>query len=121
MSMEGGMMDSILDTIKEMLGYGTDPDPTFDRTIMVHINTAFSELSEVGVLSDASYRVTSRTNTWEDAFGGRKDVDLIQTYVFLSVKLIFDPPSSSFVLNALVHERDRIEWRISVKGDEGEV
>lgn len=109
------MMDSILDTIKKMLGYEVTPDPHFDTDIMVLINSAFSELSEVGVLSDASYRVTSRTNTWSDAFGGRKDVDVIQTFVYLYVKLIFDPPSSAFVLNALKEEKDRMEWRICVK------
>lgn len=113
------MMDSILDTIKKMLGYEITPDPHFDADIMLLINAAFSELSQIGVISDTSYRVTSRTNTWSDAFGGRKDVDMIQKYVFLSVKLTFDPPSSAFVLNALKDEKDKLEWRICVKdGDE---
>lgn len=112
------MMDSILDTIKKMLGYSTDPDAQFDPTIIVLINSAFSELSEVGVISDSSYRVTSRLNTWSEVFGGRTDVDMIQTFVYLYVRIIFDPPSSSFVLNALKEERDRTEWRICAKGGE---
>ena len=112
------MMDSILDTIKKMLGYDVTADPQFDPTILVLINSAFSELSEIGVLSDSSYRVTSRVNTWSEAFGGRTDVDMIQTFVYLYVRIIFDPPSSSFVLNALNEEKKRIEWRISVKGGE---
>ena len=109
-------MESILNSIKKMLGIEPDYNH-FDGEIIVHINSAFSTLRHVGVGSGESLQISSDVSTWKDVFGDLKYLDSIKTYTYLKVKLIFDPPGSSFVLDAFKRQADELEWRINEEAD----
>lgn len=107
-------MESILNSIKKLLGISID-DTSFDTDLIIHINTVFSVLTQLGVGTDKGYRIYTDSETWddyisEDAF----DLELIKSYMYLRVKTIFDPPQSSFVLDSYKRLIDELEWRINV-------
>lgn len=109
-------MDSILQTIKKMLG----PDVScniFDTDIIVHINSAFSTLNQLGVGPSDGFVIADGTATWSDFIPDKKNIEFVKSYVYLKVRLIFDPPSSSAVLTAIEKQISELEWRINVAVD----
>jgi len=90
--------DSILDTIKPLLGISPD-DVSFDLELVLHINSVFMVLHQLGV-STSVFEITGNTETWEDFLpgGGTKDLSLIRSYIYLKVRLLFDPSSSGIVM-----------------------
>lgn len=108
--------DSILNTIKSMLGI-EEHDDGFDNDIIVFTNTVLSTLYQIGV-SGNSY-ITDNNDTWNDIFADSLDLlDFIKTYIYMKVKVMFDPPSSSFVLTSLNEQIDELEWRIYIQAEE---
>ena len=105
-------MESILTSIKNLLGINEECKD-FDNEIIPHINTAFLALQQIGVTLSNTFMVTSDSETWEDVFGSIKYIDAIKTYTFIKVKLVFDPPSSSSILESLKQAVDTLEWRIN--------
>ena len=108
--------DSILKTIKKLIGPSLDYD-YFDNDLIIHINSAFSVLNQLGLGSDDTFSITGDTETWGDFLGDRKFLEMVKTYVYLKVKVIFDPPTSSFVLEAYNKQIAELEWRINVAVD----
>lgn len=112
------MEDSILNTIKSMLG----PDSSyevFDPDIIVQINTALAILTQVGVGSSKGFRITGADETWSDFLGDAEDLDMAKTYIYSRVKMLFDPPNNSFLMNALKETAQELEWRLNVAVDPG--
>lgn len=107
-------MDSILTTIKKLLGIEADYTQ-FDGDIIVHINTALMTLYQLGVGPTSPASITSEMETWEKIFGEEKNLEAIKTYIYLKVKMIFDPPTSSFVLDAMNKQANELEWRLNVQ------
>lgn len=105
-------MDSILNSTKKLLGI-TEEQTAFDTDIVVAINTALSALSQIGVGSDMGYAIQDSTNTWSEFIGDRKDLEAVKSYVYLKTRLMFDPPQSSAVTDAIKTNLSEIEWRIS--------
>ncbi len=108
--------DSILKTIKKMIGPSLDYD-YFDNDLIIHINSAFSVLNQLGLGSDDTFMITGESETWSDFLGDDKFLEMVKTYIFLKVKVIFDPPTSSFVLDAYNKQIAELEWRINVAVD----
>lgn len=111
------MNESILDTIKKLLGAGPDYTP-FDEDLIVHINTYIRVLNQLGVGSE-SFEITSNAEAWSDFLGD--DTVLfaqVKSYLYGKVRLIFDPPTSSIVLQALKEATDENEWRIIEYADQ---
>jgi len=111
------MNESILDTIKKLLGAAPAYTP-FDEDILVHINTYLRSLNQLGVGSN-SFTVSSDVETWSDFLG--EDTALfaqVKSYLYGKVKLVFDPPTSSIVLQALKEATDENEWRIIEYADQ---
>lgn len=106
-------MDSILTSIKKLLGIDEFYDH-FDEDIIMCINSAFSVLNQLGIGPQEGYVITDSTQTWTDFFGDRKDIELIKTYVYMKTRLIFDPPSSSSVIEAFNKQISEFEWRLNV-------
>lgn len=109
-------MDSILQTIKKMLG----PDVSctvFDADIIIHINSALSTLNQLGVGPSEGFAITDETATWSDFISDKKNIEFVKSYVYLKVRLVFDPPSSSAVLAAIEKQISELEWRINVAVD----
>lgn len=101
--------DSILDSTKKALGIRHDYSH-FDPEIIMYINSAFSRLWTLGVGPDQPYAISSRDNLWNEFLESKKQLDMIQTYIYAKVKLVFDPPSNSFVVESLKKIIDEIEW-----------
>lgn len=113
------MGSSILDDVKQMLGIEID-DPSFDREIVLHINSVFLILNQLGVGPPDGYRIFDRSQNWNDFVSTRVDVEALKSYVYLKVRLLFDPPTSSFVLESINKMASEFEWRLNVQVDRGD-
>lgn len=113
------MEESILNTIKNMLGSDSGYD-VFDTDIIVFINSAFSTLAQLGVGPAKGFRIKGSEETWNDYLGDAEDLESVKAYIYMKVKMLFDPPSSSFVMKAMEDSCKEIEWRLNVAVDPGE-
>lgn len=112
-------MESILTSIKKMLG-PTEEQTHFDTDIIIHINSVFSDLALLGVGPSEGFSIEDSSATWEDFFGDFPSPNLlnnVKTYMWLKVKLLFDPPSNSSVLKSYEQEIAKYEWKINVTVD----
>lgn len=114
------MEQSILKCTKKILGVGVDDD-SFDLDIITHINSAFSTLHQLGVGPQAGFFIEDDTSEWEDFLPDSDDavkLNRVKTIVYLRVRLVFDPPSVSYVLDALQRQVEECEWRLNVDREE---
>ena len=107
---------SILNTIKKMLGLDANYT-AFDTDIIVHINSALMTLTQLGVGSPSGFSITSSLATWQDFIGTATDLEAIKSFIYLKTRLAFDPPATSFVLEAIKAMINEYEWRINVQVD----
>ena len=105
--------DSILNTIKQLLNIETS-DTDFDNDLIVCINTAFANLSQIGAGEDTGFAITGSSETWASYLNGNLNLRNIITFIHLKVKLLFDPPTNSSVLQAYQNELNELTWRINV-------
>lgn len=110
------MINSILNTIKKKIGVSED-DTCFDEAILTEINTAGSFLSQLGVTSFDSFTVCDSSNTWDECISDRVKLADIKTYIYIYVKLNFDPPTNAFLVQLLKDQMKECEWRINVAVD----
>ena len=104
--------DSILDTVKRQVG--VDPeDASFDDEIMVHINSNFFVLHQLGVGPIEGYMITSQANKWSE-FIGVENLAAVKTYMGLKVRLVFDPPATGPATEAMERQAGQLEWRLTV-------
>lgn len=111
-------MDSILNSIKKLLGIGEEYKH-FDSDIIMHINSVLMILNQIGVGPSDGFSISDETSTWDDFTNGMLSVEAVKTYVYLKVKLVFDPPSSSSVIESINRQISELEWRLSVSVDPG--
>ena len=105
------MHDSILNSVKLQLGIL--PEYTvFDQQLIIAINTAFSILHQLGVGPKDGYAIEDDSNRWDEVVT-KQSLNMVKSYVFLKVKLLFDPPATSFVLDAYNKQLAEMEWRIN--------
>lgn len=109
------MNESILISIKKLLGLAAE-DTSFDPDIVMHINTIFFTLNQLGVGPEQPFRIESSFSTWND-FDDSADIEAVKSYVYLKVRLLFDPPSNSSALNAMTEMAKEYEWRLNVAVD----
>ena len=108
-------MESILTSIKKLLGIM--PDYTnFDDDIIIHINTAFAMLNQLGVGPEGGFMIVDANSRWED-YTTEKNLNMVKTYIYLKVRLLFDPPTSSALIESINRTLSEIEWRIFLEGD----
>lgn len=112
-------MESILTSIKKMLGI-EESYTHFDADIAMHINSVFSILTQMGVGPSEGFSIQDKNETW-DAFLQKDPAKLmlVKSYVFLKVRLLFDPPQSSFVVESINRQISEFEWRLYVASDSG--
>lgn len=106
----------ILDTVKKSLGL-TENDPTFDPDIIMHINTVLANLIQMGVGPESGFVVEDSSSLWSDFTNDDNLIQQVKTYVSLKVRLLFDPPASSVVMNSINETLKELEWRLYVKKD----
>ena len=106
-------MESILTSIKKLLGI--DEEYTqFDSDIIMHINSVFLNLTQLGVGPSEGYQIKDNSDTWEDFIGDSNQLQAVKSYVYLKVKLLFDPPLSSSVTESMNRMISELEWRLNV-------
>lgn len=110
------MENSILLTIKKLLGLSDDYD-AFDMDIMIHINMVFNILNQMGVGPKEGYMITSPSNTWDEYIRDSRKLEMVKTYIYLKVRQIFDPGTSSALNNAIEAQISELEWRLHVQVD----
>jgi hypothetical protein len=104
---------SILDSTKKAIGVGFDYD-VFDHDIIMHINSVFSTLSQLGVGPAEGFMIEGDQEEWDTFLGGDRNLNAVKNYVYLRVRLLFDPPSTSFLLSATQEQIKELEWRLNV-------
>ena len=104
-------MESILTSVKKQLGIAEDYEH-FDPDLIISINSVFSVLNQLGVGPEEGYSISDANGNWSDFLPAGKKLELVKTYVYLKVKLIFDPPTSSAVMEAVKQNIAEQEWRI---------
>lgn len=109
-------MESILTSIKKMVGI-EDECVDFDTDIIIHINSVISNLTLLGVGPSSGFRITDKHSKWSDFLGNDHRLENVKTYTYLRVRLVFDPPSSSAVIEAMKKEIDKLEWLINVTAE----
>lgn len=112
------MENSILISTKKNLGIAADYD-VYDLDIITHINTAFSTLAQLGVGPVNGFMIEDDTAEWADFFGTEDfQLNSARTYVYLKVRLLFDPPQTSYLIAAMEKQIEQIEWRLNVHREE---
>jgi hypothetical protein len=117
---------SILKSTKKVLGVADD-DTSFDLDIITHINTAFSILTDLGVGPQGGFVIEDEEAEWPDYFPNEDDpaklkvqLSKVKTVVFLRTKLLFDPPTVSYLLDSTKEQLREAEWRLNVNREETE-
>ena len=110
------IMESILTSIKKLLGIAEDYTH-FDNDIIMHINSVFLILTQLGVGPPEGFVIQDATALWTDFVADGKNLELIKSYTYLKVKIMFDPPLSSAVLDSTNQLIKEYEWRIQVASD----
>lgn len=111
------MTDSIFESVKKVLGLLGDDD-SFDQDILLHINSVVSTLRQLGLSIPSDFYVRDDVQTWQKLLGEFRDLDLIKSYMAMKVRLMFDPPTSSFGLASMTEMVKEFEWRINVLTDQ---
>ena len=111
------MADSILNNIKKLLGPSAD-DKNFDPDIIMHINTAFSVLCQLGVGPTTGFSISDESKEWSDFLPpDSTKLEMVKTYVYLKTKLYFDPPPTGVLIDAINRQISELEWRINVAAE----
>jgi hypothetical protein len=109
-------MDSILTTIKQLVGLEADYTE-FDLDISTYINMALMTLKQLAVCSEDSVSVYDAATTWNEVFGDMKNIEGVKTYIYLRVKILFDPPTNTSVLEAMKQQISELEWRLNMQSE----
>lgn len=109
-------MESILTSIKKLLGIAEEYTQ-FDPDLIMHINSVFLVLTQLGVGPAEGYFISDKTDYWEDFLEGSTNLELVKTYMQLKVKLLFDPPLSSSVIESMNRLIAEFEWRLRLAAD----
>lgn len=110
------MSNSILTAIKKALGIAEDYEH-FDPEIIMHINSVFMILAQLGVGPTSGFRIENKTAVWTDFIEESSVLDVVKTYIYLKVRILFDPPSSAAVLESMNRTIQEYEWRLNAAVD----
>ena len=110
------MNDSILTSIKKLLGI-TEEYTNFDADIIMHINTVFMTLKQLGIGPKEGFMIEDDSLSWEEFVEDSKKYTAIKTYIYLKVKIVFDPPVNSTVMEAYKQTINELEWRLNIEAE----
>jgi hypothetical protein len=111
----GDSMDSILTTIKKMLGIEESYEQ-FDPELIGHINSSLTRMYQLGL---PNIIIIDKTNLWSSLLGTRTDLEFVKTLIYLKVRLVFDPPATSFLLESINKTIDGLEWQLNIQIENG--
>lgn len=107
---------SILTSVKKVIGFDEDYD-VFDIDLIMHINTVFSVLHQLGVGPTTPFSIDDKDAKWQDFTGDESAINSVKTYVAIKVRLIFDPPATSFAITSFEKIASELEWRLNVQAE----
>lgn len=110
-------MQSILTSIKKLLGIAEEYDH-FDTDIIMHINSVFSILTQLGAGPSTGFSITGADEEWTDFTPASPKLEFLKSYMHLKVKMLFDPPQTSAVMDSMNRMINELEWRILVATEE---
>lgn len=108
-------MDSILNSVKKKLGIQEDYTH-FDEDIIMDINSVFMILNQLGVGPDEPFTIEDEDTYWEDFIDNTR-IEAVKSYMYMKVRLMFDPPTSGFLVDSLKKQIDELEWRMLVQAE----
>lgn len=109
-------MESILASIKKLLGI-SEEYTMFDSDLIMHINSVFMILTQLGIGPSEGFNIEDDSATWDEFVSDDLKLDLIKSYMHLKVKLLFDPPLNSAVIESMNRMTNEFEWRLNVAAD----
>lgn len=109
-------MESILTSVKKMLGI-TEEYEHFDADLIMHINSVFSIINQLGVGPSEGFMITDKSMVWSDFISDEAKLQIVKSYMYLKVKLLFDPPLGSAVIEAMNRQISEFEWRLNAVAD----
>lgn len=109
-------MESILTSIKKMLGIAEEYEH-FDTDIIIHINSVFSILTQLGVGPSEGFSIKDENAKWADFISDEKSLESVKSYMYLKVKLLFDPPLSSAVIESTNRMINEFECRLNIAAE----
>lgn len=110
-------MESILTSIKKLLGIA-DEYTHFDQDIIIHINTVFMILNQLGIGPSSGFSIKDKTAVWADYVKDMSTIEAVKSYVYLKVRMLFDPPQSSSMAEAINRSISELEWRLNVAAEQ---
>ena len=110
------IMESILTSIKKMLGI-TEEYEHFDSDLIIHINSVFMILTQLGVGPPSGFSIQDKSTTWKEFISDETKLQLVKSYMQMKVKLLFDPPLSSAVMASMEKMIAEAEWRLNVAAE----
>lgn len=110
------MENSILKSVKDNLGIDKE-DTVFDGELLTAINTAFFTLCQIGVGPEPPFVVNGNDECWDDFLNNIDELAMIKSYVSLKTRLLFDPPTSSPLMDTIKNQIAEYEWRLNVETD----
>lgn len=109
-------MESILTSIKKLLGIAEEYDH-FDQDVIMHINSVLMILNQLGVGPPEGFAIEDDGATWSDFIPDSSKIELVKSYVYLKVRLLFDPPTSSAVMDSINRSISEFEWRLNIAAE----
>lgn len=109
-------MESILNSVKKMLGITEDYDH-FDKDIIMHINSVFLNLTQIGVGPEEGFFIEDDITEWTDFIGDVAQLQAVKSYMYLKVKLLFDPPLNGAVMESTNRQIAELEWRLRLAAE----
>lgn len=113
------VLESILASTKKLLGI-EDAYTHFDGDIILNINSTFMTLNQLSIGPSTGFRITDRDDVWADVLLDRNDLEAVKIYIYLKVRLVFDPPQTGYLVEAISKQCAELEWRLNVQA-EGEI
>lgn len=110
------MEESILITIKKMIGFDKDYD-YFDTDLVVQINSCFSTLSDLGVGPEEGFHITGKDEKWSEYIFTPIYMGMIKNYIYIKTKLVFDRPETSYAIESLSKTASELEWRLHMESE----
>lgn len=107
------MTNSILESIKKPLNLPPD-DTSFDDVVILHINSVFSTLTQLGIGPTVGFFIEDASATWDAFLGTDPRLNAVKSYIYLKVRLMFDPPTNPHIFTALEKNAQEFEWRLNV-------
>lgn len=107
---------SILDSTKKALGVPADYT-AFDPELIMHVNSVFADLQQLAVGPSTTYAIEDKNNMWSEFIGDKTDLNAVKSYMYLRVRLLWDPPATSFHIASLERQAEEAAWRLNIHAE----